>query len=81
MTSFQSPIGHAGWSDPAYNGRRAYIHTKQDKALPPEARQAMLSHSGVAWEVMELESSHSPMLSRTDEVVAFLDEKAKQFSA
>ena len=81
MKAFHSPTGHPGWSDPAYNGRRAYIHTKNDNALPPEAQKAMVDGSGVEWDVKELDSSHSPMVSKMEEVVKFLDEKAKQYIA
>ena len=47
LLSFQSPSGPACYTDETYRGRRVYIHTKLDKALPPFLQNEFVEYSGV----------------------------------
>lgn len=69
---------YAGWLDvPNY-----FLATVQDKALPVEMQRMavdMARQLGADVTLREIESSHSPMLSRPVETVAFLLEAATHF--
>jgi hypothetical protein len=56
--------------------------TTDDKALPPEAQkmlvEAVKNEADIT--VKEIDSSHSPMLSRPKEVVDFMLEATKAFT-
>jgi pimeloyl-ACP methyl ester carboxylesterase len=43
---------------------KAYVHTTQDKAVSYALQKTMLANAGGASEVMQLDSSHAPMLSQ-----------------
>lgn len=62
---------YAGWMDvPVW-----YLSTTEDKALPLDAQRAfvqMAKDAGADVIVREVQSSHSPMLSRPKETVAFI---------
>ena len=62
--SFLSPSGPPAWAEPAFNGRRAYIYTLQDMALPLVGQNAIVAASGVDWQIRSINSSHSPFLSQ-----------------
>lgn len=69
---------YAGWKDvPVW-----YLATVEDKALPVEAQRMfvqMAKDAGGHVTMREVESSHSPMLSREKETAEFLLEAAKAF--
>ena len=69
---------YAGWMDvPAW-----YIATTQDKSLPIEAQRMfvqMAKDAGGDVTLREIESSHSPMLSRHEETTAIIVEAVKSF--
>jgi pimeloyl-ACP methyl ester carboxylesterase len=50
---------------------RAYVMCLQDRAIPPPLQRLMLEAAGCD-PVLEIDTDHAPMLSRTDEVVAAL---------
>jgi pimeloyl-ACP methyl ester carboxylesterase len=54
---------------------RSYIKCLRDRAIPPPMQQRMLSDQGIE-RVIEIDTDHSPWLSRTDELVAALDQLA-----
>lgn len=56
--------------------RKVYVKTLRDRAISPEMQQAMLQRTAVA-RVHELDSGHSPMLSRPGELAAILLEAAR----
>jgi pimeloyl-ACP methyl ester carboxylesterase len=56
--------------------RRLYVHCTQDRAIPPALQRRMVRERGIA-DVVELDTDHAPMLSRTDELVAVLDRFAR----
>jgi pimeloyl-ACP methyl ester carboxylesterase len=51
---------------------RAYVTCLQDRAIPPPMQRRMYTAAGCA-PVVELDTDHSPWLSRTQELVAALD--------
>jgi pimeloyl-ACP methyl ester carboxylesterase len=54
---------------------RAYVTCLQDLAIPPALQQRMYAAAGCD-PVIELDTDHSPMLSRTNELVGILDKLA-----
>ncbi|KAF2843361.1 alpha/beta-hydrolase [Patellaria atrata CBS 101060] len=66
--SLSSPSPSPAWPDKGFDGRRAYIQALQDRAIPFVAQDAMVKYSGVGWEVRQLDTSHSPFLSKPEEL-------------
>jgi pimeloyl-ACP methyl ester carboxylesterase len=54
---------------------RAYIICLRDRAIPPALQRRMLKAAG-CHPVIEIDTDHAPMVSRTDELVAALDRVA-----
>src|ERR1700722_13436432 len=54
---------------------RAYIRCLRDRAIPPAMQQRMLSDHGIE-RVIEIDTDHSPWLSRVDELGVALDQLA-----
>lgn len=69
---------YAGWLDvPSW-----YLLTTADMAMTPERQTQMIQlarEAGAEITVRELESSHSPFLSRPDEVVTFVNDAVAAF--
>lgn len=66
---------YAGWQDvPSW-----VLVTTEDRPLPPEAQKMMIQtavDAGASVEVREIDSGHSPMLSKPEETASFLIEAA-----
>jgi pimeloyl-ACP methyl ester carboxylesterase len=61
VSAIATPLGQAAWKElPS-----TYVICERDAALPPPAQEAMSARAGT---VHRLESSHSPFLSRPDDV-------------
>jgi pimeloyl-ACP methyl ester carboxylesterase len=60
-----APLPAAGWHDIPSR----YVICEQDQAMPVPVQEAMSCHAD---EVVRLDASHSPFLSRPDELVALL---------
>jgi hypothetical protein len=54
---------------------RAYITCLRDRAIPPAMQRRMYTDGGCE-PVIEIDTDHSPWISRTDELVAAIDESA-----
>ncbi|CAH0039710.1 unnamed protein product [Clonostachys rhizophaga] len=71
-------ISYAGWLEvPVW-----YLVTTGDKALPAEAQRAFIKEAidaGGNVTIREIETSHSPMLSKPDETVGFILEATAAF--
>jgi pimeloyl-ACP methyl ester carboxylesterase len=69
----------AGWQDvPCW-----YLSTTRDPTLPPELSKmfvAMARDAGADVTVREIDSSHSPMLSRPEETADFISEAVEAFT-
>lgn len=70
-----------GYTDPAYQGRLAYIRGEFDQAIPAFAQDEMIAASGVKFIVERFQTGHSPFLSHPNLLVNTLDKLAKQFKA
>jgi pimeloyl-ACP methyl ester carboxylesterase len=83
--AFSSPAGYAAWKDiPTW-----YLICKQDKALNPDTQRAFVKEAreyldqvggaGTGEKKLmseEIDSSHSPFLSRPEETTAFIEKAA-----
>ncbi|KAJ0419320.1 Alpha/beta hydrolase fold-1 [Aspergillus carlsbadensis] len=68
--AFNSPQPAPAWADEAYDGRRAFIVTTADQAVPREAQYGMISATEKSWIIKEMDCSHcAPFLSRIGECV------------
>jgi pimeloyl-ACP methyl ester carboxylesterase len=54
---------------------RSYIHCLRDRAIPPAMQRRMFTDHGIE-RVIEIDTDHSPWLSRPDELVAALTQLA-----
>lgn len=59
-----TPCGPPAWSDAVYDGRRAYVLTTLDKAIPPVAQEFMLQQSEAHWDVIPFDTGHAPFMSQ-----------------
>jgi hypothetical protein len=57
---------------------RAYVTCLQDRAIPPALQRRMLEAAGCD-PVIEIDTDHSPVVSRTEETVAVLDGLARSY--
>jgi len=81
LKSLNTASGKVYYGNTVYDGRRAYIHTSEDQALPPFAQDAFVAASGVAWDVKRIQTSHSPFLSQPEELAALVSRLADHFCA
>ncbi|MCJ1311311.1 hypothetical protein MMC25_004982 [Agyrium rufum] len=70
--SFDTPSGPPAWAEPAFDGRRAYIHCLQDQAIVIQGQDAFVAASGVKWTVTSLNSSHTAFLSEPIKLTAMV---------
>lgn len=76
VVPFQQPVRLDGAGADAFAALpRAYVRCMRDRAIPPPMQQRMLEAAGCD-PVIELETDHSPWISRTHELVAALDRLA-----
>lgn len=78
MKSFLSPLSAPAWAGPEYTGRRVYIRCLQDAALPPAVQTKWLTETEVDWAIIDFDTSHSPFLSRPNELAACLEGLAEK---
>lgn len=79
LTSFNSPCPPTTWDSEHFKGRLAYIRTVYDALILLDTQQAMIDGTGVEWIVKDIESDHSPQLSRAEELVGILVDLATVF--
>ncbi|OAX83797.1 hypothetical protein ACJ72_01834 [Emergomyces africanus] len=79
QAALSSPSPPSAWSSSDYNGRRGYIRTLDDRTILPIAQEMMLKHSGVDWNVREMNTSHSPFLSNPQETADIIVEMISGF--
>jgi len=72
LTAMTSPTSAPAWADRVYDDRRAYLYTTADKCVLPYIQSRMIEKSQVNWMIQQLDSGHSPFLSRTEEVSAWI---------
>ena len=82
MYSFGTPSPPPAWKEPAYDGRRAYVKTLKDNAIPPETRQQrLLDLTEVEWDVKVMNCGHSPFLNYPEELATWTTETIKKWQA
>jgi len=70
----------ASWDSDEFKDRVAYIRTVNDTALPVFVQQMMIDNAkGAEWVVKDIESDHSPHLSKPDKFCEILLELARTF--
>lgn len=77
--ALSTPSGPPAWPDSAYDGKRAYIQATLDGAIPFVAQDAMVTYSGVQWDVKKLEAGHSPFLSQPKAVADFVVDRLEAY--
>ena len=77
-TVYMETVGYAGWADPEYQGKIAYVRTTKDMALPPVHQEAILRETGIKCVQKTLESGHNPFLSMpretADLIIALIED-------
>ena len=81
LLSFNTACGSVHYQEDAYNKRRVYLHTNQDQALPPFAQDLFVNGSEVSWDVVKLDTSHSPFLSEPEKLAGIVEKNILSFSA
>lgn len=56
------------WTEDGYKGRLAYIRCLQDTTVPLQYQDMMMESSGQKWEVIDMDTAHSPFLNKPDEL-------------
>ncbi|KAH7348266.1 hypothetical protein BKA66DRAFT_601315 [Pyrenochaeta sp. MPI-SDFR-AT-0127] len=80
LTSFYSPCPRASWDSHEFKNRVAYIRTVNDTGLPLFVQQMMIDNAkGADWIVKDIESDHSPQLSKPEEFSKLLVDLVKKF--
>ena len=80
LTAFYSPCPQASWDREAFKDRVAYIRTAKDTGFPVVVQQMMIDNAtGVDWIIKDIDSDHSPQLSKPEELSEILLNLAKEF--
>ena len=79
MAAFAQPFAVGDQAEAFARLPRAYVSCLQDRAIPPAMQRRMYTAAGCD-PVIEIDTDHSPWLSRTDELVAALLEIAATFA-
>lgn len=79
MKSFMSPISPPAWAGSEYADRRVYIRCLQDAATPLALQNKRLKDTEVDWEIIDFDTSHSPFLSRPNELATCLQGLAEKW--
>lgn len=66
LLSFHAQSGSVFYQSKDYDGRRMYILTEDDQALPTFVMDTGVQKSGVSWDVQRVKTSHSPFLSQPE---------------
>ncbi len=72
--AFESPAPAPAWAEPEYKGRLGYIKNALDRAFPPFLQDIFIASTGADWIVRELQTGHSPFLSKPAELAALVQE-------
>jgi len=81
LKAFDSPAPPPAWAQPGFAGRLAFLKCRLDRAIPTFVQDIFTGKSGVEWKVRDMETSHSPWLSRPEETVKILTQWADEFQA
>ena len=79
LSSWTSPCPRASWDEKDFEGRIAYIRTKNDQSVPYDIQNVMIDASGQKWILRDLDSGHSPNLSMPERLAETVIELVKGF--
>lgn len=60
---------------------RSYLLCTKDAAVEPELVHRMLEESKVKWDVKEMDTDHSPFLSRTEDLATWIAGKVQEYAS
>ncbi|KAI5457671.1 Alpha/beta hydrolase fold-1 [Mariannaea sp. PMI_226] len=80
LAAFTTPSPPPAWKDEVFNGRRAYIKCQNDMAIPIVAQKMMVESTGLDWQELDLDASHSPFLTHSDEMCEFIEKRAVEWT-
>lgn len=72
LGAFVTDAPPTAWQEPEYDGRLAYVRTTEDRAVPSFVQDVMMKKSQAKWLVKDIETSHSPFLSRPKELTGLI---------
>ena len=81
QVALSTPAGPAGWADPGFKDRLAYIRAGKDQCIPAFAQDGMMLATGVAWDVHEFETGHSPFLSQPEQLSKTITALAEKWAS
>ncbi|GIZ45534.1 hypothetical protein CKM354_000869600 [Cercospora kikuchii] len=76
---FATPMPAQSWSEKGYTGRLAYIRTSEDRINPAFAQDMWIQGTGVEWDVLNMEASHAPYISKPKELAQHIVSFAQKF--
>ncbi|KAL8654025.1 MAG: hypothetical protein Q9210_001766 [Variospora velana] len=68
ILSFESPAPKQAWTEPAYEGKRAFLRCTQDHTIPLAVQDMCVQRSGLDWIVKDVDAGHEAHISRLSEV-------------
>lgn len=75
------PCPPPAWKDVGFDGRRGYIFARHDHCMPLYLQERMVRDTGAEWNLKELETSHSPQLSKPQELTGHILDIISSFPA
>ncbi|KAL9619793.1 MAG: hypothetical protein Q9160_005629 [Pyrenula sp. 1 TL-2023] len=64
LAAFETPATAPAWAQSAFDGWRVFIRTIDDQCNPKTLQDIWLQKSRVQWDIVDIQSSHSPFVSR-----------------
>ena len=80
MLAFSSPAPASAWAQPAFQGKLAFVKCLKDNALPPFLQDMFVERSGVKWAIKEVDTGHSPWVSKPKETAEIMVDLVEGFS-
>lgn len=81
QAALSSPSPPSAWGSEVYNNRRGYIRATDDRTILPIAQEMMVKFSGVEWNIREINTGHSPFLTRPQELADIVFDMIATFDA
>lgn len=64
LAAFETPATAPAWAEPAFDGRRVFMRTIDDCCNPVHLQDIWIQKSHVQWDIVDIQSSHTPFISR-----------------
>lgn len=75
------PTAEVYLANPSFEGCRGYIFCKHDRVISPALQREMLDTCGMAWDVKEMDTGHSPFLATPDALADVVEGFVGEFQA